>query len=275
MKNYAYFDKGILYDVCPRKHPDSLCEDREIAYQADFFVCDGKTFNLRSEKDIAALPVVAVPLLGNVTFNISYIMKIRCGGVDDKRLVPCFVEKTLDMMAAAGYWGWGDYLQVIRNYYRVGLNEQGNIFEAKYRREHLMSFTYSGDDEAEGEHLCTKYYFENQNRKFEEYKALKTAFPDLVPDTPRGYYQIRTRKTKRFLQIQSQANDYGIEINCDKNVHFCEKEQKVVHILTQYSVPDSYGYRKLLSCRCLDCSEWCQGVNSQGLACCYFRSDNV
>ncbi len=269
MEKYANFDAGMLYDVFPREHPDSLYEDREVAYQADYFVCDGIFFNLHSAKDVAALPVIKSPITWSATFNISYIMKIRCGGVDEKALMPLFVEKTLDMMEAAGGWRRGDYLQVIRNYYRVGLLEEGSIFELEYRHRHSALFSRPEDSEAEGEHLCTKYYFENQSRKFEEYTAVKALFPDLVPDTAKGYYQIRARKTKRFLQIQSQARALGVEIDCDSNIHYCETEQKKVHISTQYGAPNSRGYRKLISCQCLECSEQCQGISSYGLSCCY------
>ena len=83
-------------------------------------------------------------------------MKIRCGEVKDASLIPHFVNKTLSLMQASKFmWRTRDYLQVIRNYYRCGMFEEGDEFEEGFQKAHPELFM---DPKTEKEHLSTKAY---------------------------------------------------------------------------------------------------------------------
>lgn len=164
MPNIAYFNhSGMLTQVSPRTH-ENLYEDREVAYQADVFVIAGKPFYLSSAASVYAIPVPDFPATSDI-LELSYIMKIRCGQVKDAALLPHFVNKTLSLMQASKFlWQTRDYLQVIRNYYRCGMFEEGDAFEKEFLETHpelLMS------PKIEKEHVSTKAYF---RRKWEKKK---------------------------------------------------------------------------------------------------------
>lgn len=93
--NIAYFKGNILYDVSPRKHPDSLYEDRDIAYNADVLVIDGEKYDMSVKDDVEKIPVLPSEPTWDGVFELSYILKIRCGVEKDPRLIPAFVNKVL------------------------------------------------------------------------------------------------------------------------------------------------------------------------------------
>lgn len=90
-KKIAFFDKsGILYDVYPRDHTKTLEENRGVAYSADVFVIDGKSYDLHDPASIAQIPVPdwaqASGVFLNVTTYLDYILKVRLGNGND---TPC------------------------------------------------------------------------------------------------------------------------------------------------------------------------------------------
>ena len=135
--NIAYFNNGELYDVSPFDSNKSIFDNREIAYRADIIVSDGVTYDLSNIQDISVLPIPAFSPGIPAVLEMSYILKIRCGIVDDVNIIPVIVPKTIDMMLTSPFmWRDKDYLQVIRNFHRVGLIREGteykNSFLAKY-----------------------------------------------------------------------------------------------------------------------------------------------
>ena len=161
--NIAYFKGNILYDVSPRKHPDSLYEDRDIAYNADVLVIDGEKYDMSVKDDVEKIPVLPSEPTWDGVFELSYILKIRCGVEKDPRLIPAFVNKVLALMqSSCMLWGCRDCLQVIRNYYRSGLLQEGDLFEAEFRKTNAKMFNASTVQKIEKEHESTKRYFKQK-----------------------------------------------------------------------------------------------------------------
>lgn len=161
----AFYRNGMLYDVYPRNLAISLYEDRQVAYDADIVVSDGVEYNITTLEGIQALSTPDFSATGDI-LELSYILKMRCGVIVDQNLVPIFIDKVLQLMRASKMlWSARDYLQVIRNYYRVGLFADGDAFEATYRQEYPELFSCANFDRVELEHTRTKAYFK---RKWEK-----------------------------------------------------------------------------------------------------------
>lgn len=235
--NIAYFKNGRLYDVSPRHNPHDLFGDREIAYHADIIVSDGREYDLSSADDIKAIHIPTFSSDIPSVLEMSYILKIRCGTIENASLVPAFIEKTLDLMQASRFiWHRRDYLQVIRNFYRCGMFEEGDTFETAYRacnrdlfsdrlrepskflkllyKHHLLQErTENKRMNDEQEHIRTKEYFRRKWIKHNEYVQIKAKLPQIAPDTVRGYLQMRGRRTARFMRIKEEAEAVGIVID--------------------------------------------------------------
>ena len=165
---HAYFESGILYDVEPRNHPNSLYEDRDIAYNADIITSDGVIYDLSALEKVKAIAIPDFPVTANCTAELSYILKIRCGLVKDTSLLPVFVDKVISLMQASHMlWSARDYLQVIRNYYRCGLFADGDAYEQQFRSAHPDLFMRSDIARINLEHEQTKRYFKKKHEKRE------------------------------------------------------------------------------------------------------------
>ncbi len=211
--NYAYFDRnGELYDVSPRNNPDNIFEDREIAYQADIIVIDNKKYDLSNPDDIHLIPIPHFNARIPAVLELSNILKIRCGLVEDPNIMPAFVQKVLDLLeASCMLWSQRDILRTICNYYCVGLFDEGDAFEIKFRQNYPELFT-DPNAEYEIEHTKLKAYFKDKWYRYQEYYKLREMFPSIVPATPKGYFQIRTRQTKRYLEIKELAEKSNIPL---------------------------------------------------------------
>lgn len=162
----AYYDEhGMLTNVFPRHNSESLYDDRDIAYHATIVCIGGFMYDLTTPTGYAELPIPNFKASWDV-LNLAYIMKIHCSRIDDPQLIPAAVEKTLALMRESRMlWRRRDYLQVIRNYYRVGLFDDGDIFECKYRKDHPLDFSKQEDEKQEAEHQSTKAYFRSKWEK--------------------------------------------------------------------------------------------------------------
>lgn len=269
-KKVAYFRNGVLYNLSARNAAVSLYEDRQVAYDADtVIVSDREIYDPEQPESIAALSVPSFDKEGGgVVFDLSYILKMRCSMVSDASAIPNFVKKTLEMMVASPIaWRRGDYLRVICNYYANGLFEEGDRFEAQYRASHKALFSDPLDDTQEAEHLSTKYYFEDKWRRHNEYAELKALLPDMMPATVKGYLQIRTRQTKRFLEIKQAAENKGYVFHLEP-FHYCRKHGLCVAINQEYDHSGRYDVLKSVQCeRCLEGK--CKGKDEFGLCCVY------
>lgn len=269
-KKIAYFRNGVLFDLSPRNTTISLYDDRQVAYDADtVIVSDNDIYDPEHPESITALNIPSFEKEGGgVVFDLSYILKIRCSMVSDASIIPAFVQKTLEMMMASPIaWRRSDYLRVICNYYANGLFEDGDRFEANYRSSHKVLFSDPLDDLQEAEHLSTKYYFEAKWRRYNEYREVKALLPEMVPATLKGYLQIRTRQTKRFLEIKQAAENQGYVFHLEP-FHYCWKYGVCVAISREYDHSGKYGVLKSIQCeRYLQGN--CRGKDEFGLCCGY------
>ena len=275
MSIIAYFNnEGTLIKVYPKKH-ESIFDDRELAYQADFYYILDQIYDLSNSQSVASMTIPEFNSSHTTVLDFSYIMKIRCGKVEYPNLLRSFVTKTLELMLASHVdWRRGDYLQVIRNYYRLNMILEGESFEAQFRITHPKVFSNPADENAEGEHISTKYYFENRSRKYAEYEAVKQLCPTLVPNTVKGYLQIRTRKTKRFLTIQSECEKHGMVFDFSQNKHFCRKNGTFVEISNTYSHSGRTPHIKSCSCSFFKNGSCVAPYDSNGLSCIYPAVNN-
>lgn len=277
----AVFQNGELISVAP-KGKGSLFDNREIAIDNTALIeSDGILYDTRNPDSIRSF---AIPEFKKMNFiavlDLSYNMKIRCGHTESIDVIPELVPKTLELMSASPIgWRRRDYLQVIRNYYRVGLIGEGSQFEVEFRLNHPAIFSNRIDYCDEGEHLVVKYHFEDQNHKKQEYAALKQMFRSDTPDTLKGYLQIRARRTKRFLMIQNNAQEQGYELDFHDPYHYCQLKNIVVDIKSEYEKEkpsdkekSSYEYATLKACYCRLAAEGlCNGTDFYGLKCSYYQ----
>lgn len=162
----AYYDvHGTLIDVYPRNNHDSLYEDRDIAYHASIVSISGVMYDLTTPMGFRELPIPAFQHSWDI-LNLAYILKIYCGSINDPELIPTAVDKTLTIMQASCMgWRRRDYLQVIRNFYRVGLFDAGDEYESTYRMIYPALFSAPEDESHEKDHLSTKKYFQQKWEK--------------------------------------------------------------------------------------------------------------
>lgn len=281
-RNTAFFKNGIFYAVKPH-YDGSIYDARDILLEPDcIIVSDGTVYDPEHPESIKGLSVIEYHRTSNASItspvlDLSYNLKMKCGVIEDGNLLPDYVAKTLELMIMSPIaYLRSDYLQAIRNYYRLGMLDLGNSFECEFRNRHPELFSNKLTVLKECEHLRTKYHFEDQNYKANEFKKLTELFPDLMPETLKGYLQIRSRRTKRFLTIQAAAKEKGIEIPLQKPYHYCKKKNCVVGIEYIYrsvprddNTPPAREYNELIACRCNHMDKDCNGRNEFGLACVY------
>lgn len=270
----AFFRNGYLYDLIPRNKSISLYEDRGVAYDKDtVIVSDGAVYDPRNPMSIDNLPIPEyAPINGSlpgVTTDLSYILKMRCSQIEDKALLPLFTQTVLYMMDASPIgWGRDDYFQVIRNFHRHGMFAEGDRFESIFRHNNPSMFSNPFDESQEADNLSTKYYWERKWRHHKEHEELMTLLPDLVPQTYKGYAQIRSRNTKRFQQIVELAIEKGYCFDPNLDSHFCRRFNRPVNM--EYGYDFTGRSPRIIYCECpLHDTGVCNGRNEFGLLCVY------
>lgn len=266
----AYFKNGVLYNLSPRNTAISLYDDRQVAYDTDtVIVSDRDVYDPAQPESIEALHVPQFDRDNpNVVFDLSYILKMRCGMITNTSILPAFIEKTLEMMVASPVgWQRGDFLRVICNFYENGLFEEGDLFEIKYRTYHKEIFSYPFEKRQEADHLSTKYYFEDKWRRHNEYAELKSLLPDMLPSTVRGYLQIRTRQTVRFLEIKEAAEKQGYVFYSGPR-HYCRKHGVYVAFDQKYDHSGRYSVLESIQCERYLLGQ-CNGKDEFDLCCVY------
>ena len=270
----AFFRNGCLYDLLPRNKSLSLYEDRGVAYDKDaVIVSDGIIYDPQNPISINDLLIPDfAPINGampNVATDLSYIMKMRCGQIEDKRYISLLIQTTLYLMDASPIgWGRGDYLQVIRNFFRIGMFAEGDRFESVYRHTNPSLFSNPFDESKEADHLSSKYYWERKWRHHNEHEELKALLPELVPPTYKGYSQIRSRNTKRFQQVVEIAKEKGYQFDHYLDFHFCRRFNKPVKM--EYGRDFTGKSPRIVYCECpLHEAGDCDGRNEFGLTCVY------
>ena len=173
----------------------------------------------------------------DVTKDASYILKMRLGSLDEPEDIRAGIIMTLESMLASPIgWQRGDLLQVIRNYYRVGLFKEGDAVEAYFRRISPITFLNPYDARDEGEHLRTKYYYEDKWHRYEEYRKLKTIFPQLVPKSATIYSSNRTKQTKGYLKLRATAEAEGFVFEPLNPYHYCRRKHSRVEFISKFDL---------------------------------------
>lgn len=291
----AFFRNGVLYKTIPAPY-ESIYDNREIVLMPDcIIVSDGSVYDPEDPASISSLITINPRFpdnsgISSPVLDLSYNLKMRLGVVEDKAILPAYVRKVLELMLLSPFhYSRNDYLQAIRNYYRLSMVKEGNLAELDFRKKHPEIFGISLDEGQECEHLRTKYNFEHKAHRDQEFRDMKEMFPEEVPDTIRGYSQIKSRKTKRFLAIEQAARERGYHMSFSKPYHFCEKLGEEVGIKylrckKSYTVNPSSGDPDaaevvervdLVACLCdRYLARECDGFNSYGLACVYPNPKN-
>lgn len=175
----------------------------------------------------------------DVTKDASYILKMHLSATDDEEDIRDGTIKTLEAMLASPVgWRRGDMLQVIRNYYRVGLFAEGDAVEAYFRRTSPDTFLNPYDERDEGTHLSTKYYYEDKWHRYEEFRKLKEKFPDLAPNTATVYSSNRTKQTKSYLKLRAAAEESGFVFEPFEPYHFCRRKACRVQFISKHDLLD-------------------------------------
>ena len=193
----AYFKNGILYKTEPSPY-NTIYDNREIALADDCIIhSDGSVFDPEIPSSISKLITINPRFADNSSIpspvlDLSYNLKMRCGVIQDKSILPAYVDKVLELMIQSpiGYTR-SDYLQVIRNYYRLGMNKEGNLIEVDFRNRNPEIFTCQHTQKQECDHLSTKYHFEHKFHRDQEYQLLCEMLPEQMPATAKGYAQIK------------------------------------------------------------------------------------
>ena len=160
-------------------------------------------------------------------------------------------------------------LQVIRNFYRVGLFEEGDAVEAYFRHITPATFLNPYDERDEGDHLRTKYYFEDKWHRYEEYRKLKELFPSLVPNTATGYSSNRTKQTKSFQKLRSIAEGSGFVFEPLEPYHYCRRIHSRVEFICKYDLLDTrHPMIEYLDCK-IHAQLKCDGHDEYGNRCIY------
>lgn len=272
-RKVCFFRNGYLYDLIPRNLSLSLYEDRQTAYDIDsVIVSDGDIYDPETPASLARLRIPHfIPREGiqDTTSDLSYILKMRCEKLSDRKHASLFVQTTLYMMDASPIgWSRGDYLRVILTFHSLGMIHEGNEFESIYRRNNPELFSSPLCESDEGKHLLLKYYYETKGYRHHEYDELKRLVHDLVPDTYKGYAQIKGRNTKRYQLLVKEAESLGYVFIHDLDRHHCTKYNEYVKMETKY---DTSGKSpRLLYCECpIHYSGKCTGRDENGLLCIY------
>lgn len=275
----AFFRNGVLYDFIPRTGSQSLYDDNGLTYHKDtIIVSDGDIYDPEDPNTIINLRIPKFNSLKgsmpSVTIDLSYILKMRCGQLDNADHIDTFLQTTLYMMDASPI-GWlrGDYLQVIQTFYQFGLFREGDYYESNYRINNPSLFSSPFDESQEGKHLIGKYYNETKWRQHHEYEELKRLIPDITPDTYKGYAQIRGRKTKRYVELVKQAELLGYIFSNNLDHHYCRKKNSFVKMEMKY---DTSGKSpQLIYCECpYHANGRCDGRNEFDLLCIYPETGN-
>ena len=277
MKLTAIFKDGLLYDVIPLEKPDiDIFEKRGEAYRADFFLLDDELYDLNNPRDINKLPEKFTFSYSDirgfppVVLELSYILKIKCGQINDYDILRILIPKLMKLMSNSNVgWSIKDYLQVIRNLYRIGKYKEGSVLESTLRKEYPKLLAYDNQPWCEGEHLVTKNYFEEKNRRYQEYAQLKKLFPNEVPKTVKGYLQIQSKNTQRYQELKRKALSMGLSLHGKEHLHWCDFNNNYIEYLLKYYNKDQRS-SELLYCLCSDYSPGkCTGMDQNGLLCNY------
>ena len=210
-KKLAFFDKhGVLIDVFPRNKNISLYEDRQTAYSADYFVMNGKIYDLTKIEDVKNIEIPDFILNGDVTSGIDCLMYMHRGNEDNPELEIAIVNKAFELMTNSK-WQHNHQKYIALTVCLMNI-DRFDLADTLYEQA-LPYF----DDSEEIKYVNQDYnalkdiYIKKSLRK-KEYALVKENLPDLAPESFSGYSRIKTMNTQNYQKILSLMKEKGFDI---------------------------------------------------------------
>ncbi len=128
-KTIAFFNEfGELIDVFPRNTDIDLYENRGVAYSAEYIVYNQKIYNAFDVKSVESMEIPCFRYSGDVTSDLSYIMRMHRGRNDDKELQIAMSFKIASLMKASWiFWTIKDYLSLCKILMELELYDEAEI----------------------------------------------------------------------------------------------------------------------------------------------------
>lgn len=143
----AFFDKyGVLQSVYPNDPAISLYDNRHIANEANYYVINGKQYDLTNPESFNSIPTPLFQHPEFVVFDLSYVMKMHTAYIDNKELAVPFALKTVELMTASEIlWQTKDYFTVAGRLMELGEFDSADIIcdVAKQEREKFDKWKYN------------------------------------------------------------------------------------------------------------------------------------
>lgn len=211
-KKLAFFDKhGVLIDVFPRNKNISLYEDRQTAYSADYFVMNGKIYDLKNPADVESIEIPDFVLNGDVTSGIEYLMYMHRGNEDNPELEIAIINKAYELMTKSKWqYGRQNFITLAVCLMRI---DRFDLADTLY--EQARQFF---DDGAEIKYVNQDYnalkdiHIKRSLIK-KEYTLVKEYFPDLAPKSLSGYSRMKNSNSANYRKILSLMKEKGFELN--------------------------------------------------------------
>lgn len=119
----SFYKNGVLYNVTPRNKKNSLHDDRQTAYDAQYIVLNNIEYNLEDE---ASIEKIVVPryddnVMHDMIFDLAYILKMRLGKEERPHLAVPLAYKTANIMIASTLgWMKKDYYRLVVKLWSIG-----------------------------------------------------------------------------------------------------------------------------------------------------------
>lgn len=210
-KKIAFFDEhGVLIDVFPRNKNISLYEDRQTAYSADFFVMNGKIYDLHNPSDVKSIEVPDFIFNGDVTSGIEYLMYMHKGNENNPELELAIVNKAFDLMIRSKWrYGHQSYLALAVCLMKVDMFDEADILYGNARKffdDNIeIQFVNQDYDALKNIHI-------KRSLSKKEYSLVCKTLPELAPKSFSGYSRMKSMNTKNYQKILSLMIEKGIEI---------------------------------------------------------------
>lgn len=208
-KKLAFFDKhGVLIDVFPKNKNISLYENRQVAYSADYFVMNGKVYDLHNPSDVVSIEVPDFIFNGDVTSSIEYLMYMHRGNEDDPELEIAIISKAYELMTKSKrQYGRQKYIALAVCLMKI---DRFDLADTLY--EQAQQF-FDNDEEIKyinQDYNTLRDIYIKRSLIKKEYALVKDHHPDLAPKSFSGYSRIKSMNTKNYQKILSLMKEKGV-----------------------------------------------------------------
>lgn len=209
-KKIAFFNThGNLIDVFPRNERISLYEDRQTAYSADYFVMNGKIYDLKNPADVESIEIPDFVLNGDVTSGIEYLIYMHRGNEDNPELEIAIVNKAFELMTNSKWrYGRQNYIALAVCLMRIDRFDLADTLYEQARQffDDSVEIKYVNQDY----HALKDIYIKRSLIK-KEYALVKEKLPDLAPKSFSGYSRMKSMNTQNYQKIFSLMKEKGFE----------------------------------------------------------------